>query len=101
MAAAQRMPTRELEILGIAACKVVADVGERVGFPVRAEQRVVVAQNNSYPDNKIKLLPPLMVCGSVGDVGLCGGEAAGVLIAASIDPTPGVESRRALRGRED
>ena len=57
---------------------------------------MVVAQNNSYPDNKVKLLPPLMVRGSVGDVGLCGGEAAGVFIAASIDPLTWVESRRPL-----
>ena len=48
---------------------------------------------NLDADNEVQLLPPLLVCRAVGDVGLRGGEAAGVLVAGAVHAPAGMERR--------
>ena len=94
VAAAQRMPASKLKILGIAplaagvaaaswCAQLVADVVEWL-----AVECVVVRQLDTYADHKVQLLPAEVVGRVVGDVGLGGGEAAGVLVAAAVDTAP-------------
>ena len=85
MAAAMRVPARKLEVFRVttsAPCvgaaqrcaQLIADVVKRLTV-----QCVIVLQDNSYPDNEIKVLPACEVSRPICDVRFCGGEAAGVL----------------------
>ena len=106
VATAQRMPPRELEILGVTAfafgvraaerrAQLVADVVK--WLPV---ERVVVRQLYAYANNEIKLLPSFVVGCHVGHVGFRGGEPPCVLVRASVNATSGVVRCRPLREHE-
>ena len=90
------MPARELEILGVFAFQLIADVVERMRLAILAEAGVVVRQMHLNAHDEVQLLPPFMVGGAVGNVGLGGGEAPGILVTGAIDTLPWVERCRPL-----
>ncbi len=99
------MPPRELEVLWVTtaaarslaperSAQLVADVLER-----NAVERVVVAQHDPYAHDEVKLLPPLVVCGSVSNVAFGRGQPPGVLVAAPVHAPSRVERLLRLRVR--
>ena len=66
------VPTSEFEILGVFALQVVAHAMKTHSLSLVVKAGVVVGQFNLKAHDKTHSLPPLVVCGSIGDVSFCG-----------------------------
>ena len=91
MAAAMRMPPRELKILRVSPAQFITDVVER-----QSVAGVIVGKSYLYAHHKVELLVAFIVRSAVSNVRLGNGKSACILVRRAIHSLSGVELRCTL-----